>query len=94
MKGLKLINQIKERDLSAYFDKLFKIPRSITGKGFRKSLKILGDIIDLNLIKIKSHTKVLDWTVPDEWNINDAYILDPKGKKILDFKKNSLHVLN
>ena len=94
MKGLKLINQIKERDLSQYFDKLFKIPRSITGKGFRKSLKILGEIIDLNLIKIKSRTKVLDWTIPDEWNINDAYILDPKGKKILDFKKNNLHVLN
>jgi aminopeptidase-like protein len=93
-KGLKFIKQIKEKDLERLFDRLFKIPRSITGFGFLKSLNILGEIIDLNIVKIKSNSKVLDWTVPDEWNINDAYVIDPSGKKILEFKKNNLHLVN
>ena len=80
-KGLELINKIKLQSIEKTFDRLFKIPRSITGKGYLKSLKILGEIMDLNLIKVKSNTKVLDWTVPDEWNIYDAYILDSNGKK-------------
>ena len=33
-----------------------------------------------------------DWTIPNEWNIKDAFIMDPKNKKIIDFKKNNLHV--
>ena len=49
---------------------------------------------DLNLKKIKSGTNVLDWTVPDEWNITDGYIISPSGKKIANFKKHSLHVVN
>ena len=93
-KGLKLINRLKKKDLEILFDRLFMIPRSITGQGFRKSLDILGEIIDLNIVKIKSNSRVLDWTIPDEWNISDAYIIDPSGKKILDFKKNNLHLVN
>ena len=73
--------------------KLYKIPRSILGKGFRDSLDILGDSIDLNIKRVKSGSKVLDWTVPNEWNIKDAYIITPEGKKIAKFKKNNLHVL-
>lgn len=73
---------------------LFPINRSITGDGVRKSLKIIKKIIDLNFVEIKSGTKCYDWEVPLEWNINDAYILDPKGKKIIDFKKNNLHVVS
>jgi aminopeptidase-like protein len=93
-KGLKLIESIKVKDLENLFDRLFKIPRSITGQGFKKSLDILGEIIDLNIIKVKSRKKVLDWVVPDEWNIEDAYVIDPNGKKIIDFKKSREIFLN
>ena len=30
---------------------------------------------------------------PPEWNINDAYVIDKTGKKIIDFKKNNLHLV-
>ena len=80
-KGLTLINKITTKELEKYFDRLFKIPRSITGKGFRDSLNILGELIDLNLIKVKSNTNVLNWTIPDEWNVKDAYVINPDGKK-------------
>ena len=84
---------VDEKKLLFYFKQLFPICRSITGKGFTDSLNILSKIEKLNIKKVKSGTKVLDWTVPDVWNIEDAYLLKGK-KKIIDFKKHNLHVLN
>ena len=36
---------------------------------------------------------MFDWKIPDEWLIKNAYIMNSKGKKIIDFKENNLHVL-
>ncbi|XMD87351.1 zinc aminopeptidase, M28 family [Campylobacter lari] len=76
---------------------LFPICRSITGAGFRQSLKILDEAMGGGILKnhsIASGSKVFDWEVPAEWEINDAYIITPDGEKICDFKQNNLHVLN
>ena len=74
---------------------LFPITRSITGKGVRDTLKYIKNILpDLKINEIKSGTKVFDWEIPDEWNIDEAYIEDESGKKIVDFKENNLHVVN
>ena len=83
-----------EKFLKKYFKRLYKICRSILGDGFRESLEIIGEIVDLKKKKVKSGTKVLDWTVPDEWNIKDAYIITPSGKKFANFKNHNLHVVN
>ena len=73
---------------------LYPICRSITGNGVRKTDQIISKHISLEMHEVKSGTKVFDWTVPKEWNINDAYVISPKGEKIIDFKKSNLHVLN
>ena len=83
-----------EKALEYYFDKLWPLCRSITGKGLRNSLKILQEIIPLKLTEVPTGTKVFDWVIPKEWNIEDAYIITPDGEKICDFKKNNLHVVN
>ena len=83
---------IKEQNLISLFKNLYPICRSITGKGFTDSLRILDKITKLKIKKVKSGTKVLDWIVPDVWNIKDAYIIDKNNKKIVDFKKNNLHL--
>ena len=80
--------------LKKYFDKLYPIPRSILGEGFRKSLEVIGELVKLDIKKVNSGTNVLDWTIPPEWNIKDAYIITPSGKKIANFKKNNLSVVN
>ena len=75
--------------------KLFPICRSLTGSGNRKTLKLIkGKFSNLKIKKIRSGTKVLDWIIPHEWNIKNAYILDKYNRKIVDFKKNNLHLVS
>jgi len=76
------------------FVDLFPICRSITGNGVRKTLKILQEKSQFNIKEIPSGTQCFDWIVPDEWNIEDAYIQNTNGEKIIDFKKNNLHVVS
>ena len=73
---------------------LFPLNRSISGKGVRKTLKILKKKIpNLKIKSFRSNSKVFDWKVPLEWNIKDAYIVTPENKKICEFKKNNLHIV-
>ncbi len=76
--------------------RLFPINRSITGKGFRKSLRIIREFLPkLQIKSIKSGEKCFDWTVPLEWDVEEAYIEEyPSGKKIVDFRKNNLHLVS
>ncbi len=73
---------------------LFPLNRSLTGKGIKQTLKIIkNEFPKLKIKKIKSGAKVFDWRIPQEWNISDAFIIDKNGNKIIDFKKNNLHVV-
>ena len=72
---------------------LFPICRSITGNGVRETLNIIQKHIPLTTFEVPSGTRVFDWTIPKEWNIRDAYIVDEHGNKIVDFKQSNLHVL-
>lgn len=73
---------------------LYTIPRSLTGKGVVESLEYIQQIIPLDIKEVSSGSKVFDWTVPPEWNIKEAYILDlSTNKKIVDFKNHNLHVV-
>jgi aminopeptidase-like protein len=73
---------------------LYPINRSITGNGLRQSLAIIGRRISLDIREIPTGTQVLDWVVPKEWNIRDAFVKDPQGRKIIDFQRSNLHVVN
>ena len=73
---------------------LYPICRSITGDGVRKTDKILSEHIPLEIHEISTGTKVFDWVIPKEWNIKDAYIIDPNGKKIVDFKESNIHLMS
>ena len=79
--------------INYYLEKLFPINRSLTGIGNRKTLKIIQKIVPIKIKEIKSGTKVYDWIVPEEWDINDAYIKDANGNRLISFKENNLHVM-
>jgi aminopeptidase-like protein len=73
---------------------LLPICRSITGNGVRESLRILKELIPIEIHEVPSGTSVLDWTVPNEWNIRDAWIKDAAGNKVVDFRQSNLHVVS
>jgi aminopeptidase-like protein len=73
---------------------LFPICRSITGKGVRETLALVQERVPIDIREVPSGTRVFDWIVPKEWNIREAWVKDPAGKKIIDLQKSNLHVLN
>jgi aminopeptidase-like protein len=79
--------------MHAFMRELFPICRSITGNGVRETLAAVARRIPLELHEVPSGTKVLDWTVPDEWNIRDAYIAND-GHRVVDFRESNLHVVS
>jgi aminopeptidase-like protein len=75
-------------------EQLFPICRSISGNGVRQTLALLQEVIPLDIVEVPTGTQVLDWEVPKEWNVKDAYIKDGAGRRIVDFRSNNLHLLN
>ncbi len=73
---------------------LYPICRSITGDGVRRTLEILGELVEIEVSEVPSGTEVFDWTVPLEWNIREAWIKNPRGERIVDFAEHNLHILN
>jgi len=71
---------------------LFPICRSITGDGMRQTFEILSSRLPLEITEVATGTPVLDWTVPREWNIRDAYVKDLSGRRVVDFRRSNLHV--
>jgi aminopeptidase-like protein len=81
-------------ELHRFAAELYPICRSITGEGIRETLTLIGNRIPLQNFEVPTGTAVFDWVVPKEWNIRDAYIKDASGRRVVDFQRNNLHVLN
>jgi aminopeptidase-like protein len=81
------------RELYELVRELYPICRSITGEGVRQTLRILAEHLPLEVHEVPSGTTVLDWTVPLEWNIRDAWIQDQAGERLVDFRASNLHVV-
>ena len=75
---------------------LFPINRSITGPGVRETLEFLKEINpSLEVRSVPSGRQIFDWTIPDEWNIRDAYISHVEsGRKFAEFSLSNLHVVS
>ncbi len=98
---MSLLKQFDQRDpveigeeLHRFAGELYPICRSITGDGIRKTLSLIAERVPLKFHEVPTGTAVFDWTVPKEWNIRGAYIKGPDGKRVVDFEKCNLHVLN
>jgi aminopeptidase-like protein len=73
---------------------LYPICRSITGDGVRRTLEIIDREIGLEVHEVPTGTQVLDWTVPREWNVRDAWVADPSGERVIDFQASNLHLVS
>jgi aminopeptidase-like protein len=79
--------------MHALVRRLYPLCRSITGNGVRTTLNVLGESIPLTVHEVPTGTHVLDWTVPKEWNVRDAYLTDPGGRRVVDFSDSNLHLV-
>jgi aminopeptidase-like protein len=82
------------KDIYALAAEIFPICRSITGDGVRRTIDVLARHIEIQRHELPTGTPVLDWTVPNEWNISDAYIKNSQGQRVVDFQRSNLHVVN
>lgn len=82
------------KEIYNFMSELYPICRSITGEGVRETLRAIRKRIPLEMHEVPSGTKVFDWTVPQEWNVSDAYIMNQEGKRVVDFKAHNLHLMS
>jgi aminopeptidase-like protein len=73
---------------------LYPICRSITGDGVRRTLEVVDREIGLKVHEVPTGTQVLDWTVPREWNVRDAWVADRSGRRVIDFQASNLHLVS
>ena len=74
---------------------LFPLNRSLTGPGYLETLDILERVTGpMERHAFATGSKVLDWTVPKEWTLRDAWIKDPEGRKVVDLAESNLHVVS
>ena len=80
-------------DMGRLIADLYPICRSITGDGYRQTMQRVKEVIPLAIHEVPSGAEVFDWVVPKEWTIREAYVKAADGKKVIDFQKHNLHIL-
>jgi aminopeptidase-like protein len=81
-------------EIRHYLELLFPVTRSITGPGNRETLSTLQEIAPLEVFEYPSGSTVFDWTIPDEWQVREAWIRDSAGRTLVDFRHCNLHLVS
>jgi aminopeptidase-like protein len=81
------------RRMHDFMTELFPICRSISGEGVRTTHDLIRRRIPIQTQEVPSGARAFDWVVPREWNVREAYLVDPRGERIADVRENTLHLL-
>ena len=88
-----LLEEQQER-MMRFVREAYPIFRSLTGPGVRETLELLKrDLPELTLHEVPTGTQVLDWEVPREWRVREAWIKGPGGELVVDIQDHNLHLL-
>jgi aminopeptidase-like protein len=82
------------QQLHQFASRLYPICRSISGEGLRRTLALIRARIPLVVHEVPSGTRVFDWQIPLEWNVEDAAVLDADGRRVVDFQAHNLHLVS
>lgn len=90
---MKLSNMDKSKtEIWDLANTLYPIYRTLVNKGYERSLNILAQQLPLTIHAYASGTEVWDWTIPNAWDVKEAYVEDSKGRRLIDFSENTLHL--
>ena len=77
-----------------FCEDLFPFNRSLMGNGNLATLEYIKRILpNLSIHSLPTGFRAYDWEVPDEWELEDAYVEDLSGKRLIDVSKSNLHVV-
>src|SRR5690348_11100621 len=83
------------QSMHALAGELWPITRSLAGPGFRETLDILERVTGrMERHRFATGEQVLDWEVPREWEIREAWIKGPNGQVVVDLRDSNLHVVS
>ncbi|MDH3293255.1 MAG: DUF4910 domain-containing protein [Acidimicrobiia bacterium] len=95
--GLGVVDaRASRKRLRQFMERAFPLTRSITGNGVRATLDLIdAELDDTPLLRheVPTGTPVLDWTVPNEWNLTRATLDGPLGR-VISSDDNNLHVVS
>lgn len=89
--------KIGDSDLAEAFrfcQEVFKIPRAIVSRGNLESLQRLESFLTppLQYIDIPSGSDFNGWTVPNNWNLKSASLINPQGSELIDLSRSNLFI--
>ena len=79
--------------LLAWVETILPHWRCITGEGLRATLLAIGEQVPISIIEVPTGTPVLDWTIPPEWAVREAYIARSDGTRVVDVAASPLHIV-
>ena len=79
--------------LKAFVAELLPFRRCITGEGLRQTLRAIGERVPIEITEVPTGERVLDWTVPPEWRVREAYVALPGGERVVDWEDSPLHLV-
>ncbi|MHC4765714.1 MAG: DUF4910 domain-containing protein [Planctomycetota bacterium] len=82
----------RQRDMMALARALFPIHRTLVNRGYDESLELIGRVLPLEVLRYPSGTAAWDWVVPNAWDVNEAWIEDSRGNRLVDFADHNLHL--
>lgn len=98
MEGVERLSALAEigrgEAMHALATELYPVTRSITGAGVRATLSRVAQEIPLEVREVPSGSPALDWTVPDEWNVSEAWVADSRGRRVIDVADHNLHLVS
>lgn len=71
---------------------LFPIYRALCGPGFNESLEKIHESLGIEITEFDTGTKVFDWTIPPEFEVIEAWVDGPDGKRYIDFASHPYHL--
>lgn len=84
---------LRTQRMRSQLERLYPLCRSMTGDGVRQTLAVIAETVPLRRGAIPTGTTCHDWTVNDEWNVRDAYVADADGRRVVDFRRHTLHLV-